>query len=251
LAGKDDNAVRQARVLCEQLQREFEEVTLETKRGNSRLLPLAYAWANQVHRYVGAALVLLDRGFAHEALVLQRQAVEFTVRLHWLVKVGDSAVDTVVADHQRSLSTLAVDAAGGPLGLPQEFLDEWSGSAADDVYAFGSFREACEAFGLTDSLYTLYRHLSQFAHPTWGAAITYLHDRGKDEVVGVRVEPKPAWENAPLMLARLLVWSARDLDDLLIGKPRRRRLQQAARTLESRPVLPYLRGQPRKRRTNT
>ena len=241
-----DNAVQQARVLCEQLLREFKQLRLETKRGNSRLLPLAYAGANQVHRYVGAALALYDHGFAHESLVLQRQALEFTVRLHWLAKVGDSAVDTVRAEDRRSLITLADDAAGGPLGMPQEFLDELSGSVVDDVYAFGSFRDACEAFGLTDSLYTLYRHLSRYAHPTWGAAATYMDDRGEDKVLGVRTEPKSDWETVPVMLAALLVWSARDVDDLLNGKPRRRRLQQAARTLSAKPVLPHMQRRPRK-----
>jgi hypothetical protein len=245
LTNEEQTLVAEARTVCEKFIRDFDSVTLETKPANAGLLQIAVAWAKQVHRFVQAALLLIDNGFGHEALVLQRQALEFTVRLHWLTKVGDAAVDTVLADHQNAMNPLAMDASDGPIAIPEELLAKLGGAEIDDKYAYGSFREACEALGVVDSLYSLYRHLSKYAHPTWSAATFYMEPQGSGEVIAFRTKPPTNWDHAPVMLAALVIWSTRSVDDLLIGKPRRRALQQAARKIRAKPALPYLQKPPR------
>jgi hypothetical protein len=51
--GPTDARAENARALCEQLLAEFfQPGQLETKQRNERLVQIAFAWANQVYRFV-------------------------------------------------------------------------------------------------------------------------------------------------------------------------------------------------------
>src|SRR5271170_6087299 len=70
---------------------------------NARLMQVAHGWTAQIFRFAKSILVLADSGFGHEADVIARSMLEYTVILHWVLEVGDDAVDALMSEHQRSL----------------------------------------------------------------------------------------------------------------------------------------------------
>lgn len=213
---------------------------VSVKSRNVRLVQVAHGWANQIYRFARAILVLSDSGFEHEARVIVRSMLEYTITLHWLIEVGDDGVDAVMAEHQRSLRNASEKADPG-LEMPKDIIRQvldFEVPAVTEQETLRRFEQVCEELGIEQNLYIVYRVECSIAHPTFAAASEYLVER-PDELTPAFVT-KPSDETAVIALAaHCLVWAGRSLDSLLKDRPLREPLQKIARRIESARALPH------------
>lgn len=214
---------------------------------NARLMQVAHGWTAQIFRFAKSILVLADSGFGHEADVIARSMLEYTVILHWVLEVGDDAVDALMSEHQRSLKA-ASKKADPDLGLPMEAIQEILSvevREVDEQDTLRWFEGVCRELGVESNLYVVYRVMCAVAHPTISAAAAYLVDLGDSVPSGFKPEPSGGLEAVPLA-ASLLVWAASSLDSLLEGRPMEESIEGIAARIETVPHLP-----PRQRRHPT
>ncbi len=105
--------------------------------------------------------------------------LEYTITLHWLIEVGDDAVDALMSEHQRALKVASEKADLG-LELPEdairEILDVDVPKVAEQD-TLRRFERVCEELGVAHNLYIVYRVECAAAHPTLAAASVYLVER--------------------------------------------------------------------------
>jgi hypothetical protein len=244
--------LKQYRKAVDDMLKQFE--ALPSVRGKARdqeIIEIAYAWAAQVYRFARAILVLADAGFEHEAQVLARSMLEYTITLHWLVEVRDRGVKAVMRLHQRALRNIQETASKGEgMLLPADAIDSVLSvdvPQVDEEDTLRRFEEICAEHGIVHNLYLAYRVMSAVAHPSYSAVAEYVEvDEETGEVTMLRADPPPRAGSAVSWAAHCLVWTGRALDKLLSDRPLRKELQRIARQIETVRVLPE-RGLPRKR----
>jgi hypothetical protein len=216
--------------------------SVDIKGRNSRLFLIAYGWTAQVYRFAQALLVLVDAGFEHEARVLVRSILEYTITLDWLTKVGENGVDAVVRQHQRSMK--AIHASTDPVFKNPEMEAALRAVLAADVpkvdeeEALRVFKTICEELGIDETLYIVYRVECSFSHPTLAAASEYDATLENGGAPAVRVTPTGGL-GVVALTAHCLVWAGRALDTLLVNRPLRKELQEIARSIGCAPTLPH------------
>ena len=112
--------------------------------------------------------------------MIARSMLEYTVILHWVLEVGDDAVDALMSEHQRSLKA-ASKKADPDLGLPMEAIQEILSvevREVDEQDTLRWFEGVCRELGVESNLYVVYRVMCAVAHPTISAAAAYLVDLG-------------------------------------------------------------------------
>ena len=215
--------------------------TVEFSEEDGRLIQLAHGWTAQVFRFARSILVLVDSGFAHEATVMARSMLEYTVMLHWVLEVGDEAVDAIMKEHQRSLRATS-DKADPGLELPMEAIQEILDTEIPEVDEQDTvrwFEGVCRELGVAHNLYIVYRTMSAIAHPTFAAAAAYLVDLGEDMLPGFKTEPSNGAGTGDIPLAATcLVWAASSLDSLLDGRPMQEPIERIANRIGTVPSLP-------------
>lgn len=212
----------------------FEELSvLRASPNSSRLVQVLMPWCIQVHRHARAILLLIDDGFGHEARLLMRAAIEYSITMQWVAAVGDSAVEAVISEYQRSSNNIIREAEGGPLELPKTVSDMIYGQVpvfSPEAETLKRFQSICENFGGRDSIYVVYRFESRYVHPSWAAAVSYLCG----DIDGGEFSFDPSTPTEPIvsMTACAVVWAGYALDSVLAEHPRQKELIELAKTLD-------------------
>ncbi|WP_409058776.1 DUF5677 domain-containing protein [Streptomyces sp. SYP-A7185] len=214
---------------------------IETKQRKYRSVLLGHGWCTEVHRLAEASLRLVDCGHRHEALILLRTMVETTVSLHWLSQKGDDAALGVFAEGTRSNRNAAQDMQKG-FNVPQDLMDAILNAPVektDESEIFRRFQAQCDEIDSKRELYSVYRYLCGYAHPSAVSASAFIEWRSKPP--SLRTVPKRGDASVvEATLAMCLVWAGRALDQMINGKPRKQILRATAKELGLPPILPAI-----------
>lgn len=212
---------------------------IETKQRKYRSVLIGHGWCNEVHRLAEASLHLVDAGHGHEALILLRTMFETTISLHWLSQKGDAGALGVFAEGTRLNRAAAEDMQKG-FNVPQDLIDLIKGAPAektDESEIFRKFQAQCDEIAPKRELYSVYRYLCGYAHPSATSASEFVE--WTTEPPSLRAQPKgSAVSLVEVTLAMCLIWAGRAFDDMINGKPRKQFLRSVARELGLAPVLP-------------
>lgn len=214
---------------------------IETKQRKYRSVLLGHGWCAEVHRLAEAALHLVDHGFAHEALILLRTMFETTVSLHWLSQKDDAAALGVFAEGGRVNRATANDMQTA-FNVPQDLIDQINNEPVektDESEVFRRFQAQCDEIDPRRQLYTVYRYLCGYAHPSSVSASSFIEY--STEPPSLRSAPKQGPSSVvEVTVAMCLIWAGRAFDDMVNGKPRKQVLRSTARELELIPILPAI-----------
>ncbi|WP_316739194.1 DUF5677 domain-containing protein [Streptomyces sp. MK7] len=155
---------------------------IETRQRKYRSVLLGHGWCTEVHRLAEATLHLVDHGLAHEALILLRTMFETTVSLHWLSQKGDAGALGVFAEGGR-VNRAAANDMQTAFNVPQDLIDQINSEAVektDESEVFRRFQAQCDEIDPRRQLYTVYRYLCGYAHPSSASAFAYIQEAGAD-----------------------------------------------------------------------
>ncbi|WP_406469205.1 DUF5677 domain-containing protein [Streptomyces hirsutus] len=214
---------------------------IETKQRKYRSVLIGHGWCTEVHRLAEAALHLVDRGFAHEALILLRTMFETTVSLHWLSQKDDAGALGVFAEGGR-VNRAAVKDMQVAFSVPQDLIDQINSEPVertDESEIFRRFQAQCDEIDPQKQLYTVYRYLCGYAHPSSISAFAFIEP--STEPPSLRSEPKEGSSSVvEVTTAMCLIWAGRAFDEMVNGKPRKQILRSTARELGLKPILPAI-----------
>jgi hypothetical protein len=213
-------------------------VPIETKQRKYRSVLIGHGWCAEVHRLAESALLLVDRGHAHEALILLRTMFETTISLHWLSQKGDAGARGVLAEGDRTNRAALTDLEKA-FKLPQDLVDTIKNVAvekSDESEIFRKFQAQCDEIDSKRELYSVYRHLCGFAHPSATGAFAFIEP--STEPPSLRTEPRVGTSVVEATTAMCLIWAGRAFDEMVSGKPRKQFLRSVARGLGMPPMLP-------------
>ncbi|WP_406218312.1 DUF5677 domain-containing protein [Streptomyces canus] len=211
---------------------------IETKQRKYRSVLIGHGWCAEVHRLAESAFLLVDRGYAHEALILLRTMFETTISLHWLSQKGDAGARGVLAEGDRTNRAALTDLEKA-FKLPQDFIDTIKNVAVektDESEIFRKFQAQCDEIDPKRELYSVYRHLCGYAHPSTVGAFAFIEPT--TEPPSLRTEPRVSNSVVEATAAMCLVWAGRDFDEMVSGKPRKQFLRSVAREVGLPPMLP-------------
>lgn len=223
---------------------------VEVKRERVGVLTLVYPWVAHTHR-LGAAFLLLEEGdYSHEGQALVRSALEHSLLAHWVAVTGDAGVAARYAEDDRLLKAMLREVRGSrrdaqptrwDVDLLQELVDSQEPVGANEEKVAHKVEEVCTALGLTNTVYSAYRMLSWFAHPTIHSIGLYLEASADGLTFGLRERPaNPAPWGGLAMIAHCVYWARRVLDDLTVGQPHEKWLDDLAVSIQVTPRLPGL-----------
>ncbi len=214
---------------------------IETKQRKYRSVLIGHGWCAEVHRLAEVVLHLIDRGNRHETLILLRTMVETTLSLHWLSQKGDAGALGVLAEGGR-LNRAAAEDMKKAFSVPQELLDAIKGESVektDESEIFRKFQAQCDEVDPKRELYSVYRYLCGYAHPSWTGASAFIE--WTTEPPSLRSEPKEGGAAVvEATVAMCLVWAGRAYDEMINGKPRKQLLRSVAKELGLRAALPLI-----------
>ncbi|MEV8126965.1 DUF5677 domain-containing protein [Streptomyces sp. NPDC085944] len=211
---------------------------VEAKQRNYRPVLIGHGWCAEVHRLAEAALLLVDEGYGHEALILLRTMFETTISLHWLSQKGDAGARGVLAEGDRT-SRAALTDLEGAFALPQHLIDAIKNlpvEKTDESETFRKFQAQCDQIDSKRELYSVYRHLCGYAHPSTTGAFAFIEPTTR--VPSLRAEPRTGTSVVEATAAMCLIWAGRAFDEMVSGKPRKQFLRSVARDLGLPPILP-------------
>ncbi|MFB7266186.1 DUF5677 domain-containing protein [Streptomyces nojiriensis] len=214
---------------------------IETKQRTYRPVLIGHGWCAEVHRLAESAFRLVDTGFAHEAHILLRTMFETTISLHWLSQKGDAGALGVFAEGDRLNRASAVDLETA-FSLPQELIDTIKNqpvSRTDESEIFRRFQAQCDEIDPKKQLYSVYRHLCGYAHPSTVGAFAFVEP--STEPVSLRSTPRTSDSIVAVTAAMCVLWAGRAFDEMVNGKPRKQFLRAVARDVALTPILPALR----------
>ncbi|MEV5783270.1 hypothetical protein AB0L42_19970 [Streptomyces sp. NPDC052287] len=126
--------------------------------------------------------------------------------------------------------------------VPQDLIDSIKGAPVektDESEIFRKFQAQCDEISPKRELYSVYRYLCGYAHPSATSASEFVE--WTTEPPGLRTDPKgSAASVGEVTLAMCLVWAGRAFDEMINGKPCKQFLRSVARELRLAPVLPPL-----------
>lgn len=234
---------QQYREAVEQMVTDFRSASsVEAKQRWYRPVLIGHGWCTEVHRLAEAALRLLDLGFGHEAQILLRTMFETTISLHWLYQKGDAGAEGVLTEGDR-LARAAAEDMERSFSPPRDLIDVIKGrpvSRTPESDVFRKFQTQCNEIDPRRELYSVYRHLCSYAHPSSTGAFPFID--WDTEPVHLRDTPKDPPGGSPVAVtaAICLVWAGRAFDEMVVGKPRKRFLRSVARDLGIPPMLPQI-----------
>ncbi|WP_327344407.1 DUF5677 domain-containing protein [Streptomyces europaeiscabiei] len=210
---------------------------IESKLRNYRSVLIGHGWCAEVHRLAESALHLVDLGYGHESLILLRTMFETTISLHWLSQKGDAGALGVLAEGGRT-SRAALTDMEMAFNLPQDFIDIIKNEPVektDESEIFRKFQAQCDEIDPKKELYSVYRHLCGYAHPSTVGAFAFIEPT--TEPPSLRREPRGT-SVVEATAAMCLIWAGRAFDEMVSGKPRKQFLRSVARELGLPPILP-------------
>jgi hypothetical protein len=213
---------------------------IETKQRKYRSVLIGHGWCAEVHRLAEAALRLLDLGYGHEALILLRTMFETTISLHWLSQTGDAGAEGVFTEGDRQTRAAATDMETA-FSPPQELIDAIKNTPVTKTEESETFRKImaqCVAIDPKKQLYSVYRYLCSYAHPTAISAFAFIEE--SMDPPHVRATPKERESMVEVTAAMCLLWAGRAFDEMLNGKPRKPFLRAIAKEVQLQPILPYI-----------
>ncbi|MGW5130738.1 DUF5677 domain-containing protein [Streptomyces sp. NPDC004135] len=212
---------------------------IETKQRKYRSVLIGHGWCSEVHRLAEASLHLVDLGHRHEALILLRTMFETTISLHWLSQKGDAGALGVFAEGSRVSRAAAQDLQKG-FNVPPDLIDSIKGTQVektDESEIFRKFQAQCDEVDPTRALYSVYRYLCGYAHPSATSASEFIE--WTTEPPSLRTLPKEGSASVvEVTVAMCLIWAGRAFDEMIKGKPRKQFLRSVARELKLAPILP-------------
>jgi hypothetical protein len=207
-------------------------------------LPLVHAFSTHALRLGAAGLDMFEAGLHLESVPTIRAAYEAALTASWTSDSREAPAAVFNEDvRQRTNLAKAMGRAnsevfreGGPK-LPYVDVDKLA-TAADAQARW--FEQMCMALqpGGPDA-YVIYRGLSAFAHPSAALADKYVEEN-PDHPSGMRLLTNPNGSEDStwlFMLVASMVWAARALDVMVVGRPNRNYLRQVARRLGIAEVL--------------
>jgi hypothetical protein len=225
-------------------------VGVEVKREQVGVLTLVYPWVAHTHRLGEAFMLLEEGGYSHEGQALVRSALEHSLLAHWVAVTGDAGVATRYAEDDRLLKAMVREGKGSgrdvqqtrwDVDLLQQLIDSREPVGADEKKVAHKIEEVCAALGLTNTVYTAYRMLSWFAHPTTHSVGLYLQALADGGTFALRERPSnPAPGGALAMMTHCVYWARRELDDMTVGTPHEQWLDGLASSIQVIPRLPGL-----------
>ncbi|MGK5534223.1 DUF5677 domain-containing protein [Streptomyces sp. URMC 129] len=213
---------------------------VETQQRRYRTVLIGHGWCAEVHRLAEAALRLVDLGYGHEAQILVRTMFETTISLHWLSQKGDAGALGVLAEGGRANRAAAVDLEKA-FRLPQDLIDAIKGERVEkteESEIFHRFQAQCDEIDPKRELYSVYRYLCGFAHPTSVGAFAFIEQA--TEPPGLRGTPRTSSSAVAATAAMCVLWAGRAFDEMIVGKPRKQFLRAVARDIGLPPVLPRI-----------
>ncbi|MFI6644684.1 DUF5677 domain-containing protein [Streptomyces sp. NPDC050504] len=211
---------------------------IKAKQPKYRSVLIGHGWCAEVHRLAESALLLVDRGYAHEALILLRTMFETTISLHWLSQKGDAGALGVLAEGDRANRAALTDLEKA-FRLPQDLTDAIKKVAVektDESEIFRKFQAQCDAIDPKRELYSVYRHLCGYAHPSTSGAFAFIEPT--TEPPSLRSEPRVGTSVVEATVAMCLVWAGHAFDEMVSGKPRKQFLRSVAKKVGLHPMLP-------------
>ncbi|OQR60881.1 hypothetical protein B6E66_26960 [Streptomyces maremycinicus] len=212
---------------------------VEAKQRNYRPVLIGHGWCAEVHRLAESALILADAGYGHEALILLRTMFETTISLHWLSQKGDAGARGVLAEGDRTSRASLTDLQKTAFTLPQDLIDAVKNlpvEKTDESEIFRKFQAQCDEIDPKRELYSVYRHLCGYAHPSTTGAFAFIEPTTK--VPGLRTEPRTGGSVVGATAAMCLIWAGRAFDEMVSGKPRKQFLRSVAREINVPLMLP-------------
>ncbi|MFJ7121308.1 DUF5677 domain-containing protein [Streptomyces albogriseolus] len=214
---------------------------IETKRRTHQAVLIGYGWCAEVHRLAEATMHLVDHGLAHESLILLRTMFETTVSLHWLSQKGDAGALGVFTEGDRANRATAGDMQTA-FNVPQDLLDQINSEPmekTEESEVFRRFWAQCDEIDPRRQLYTVYRYLCGYAHPSSVSALPFIEY--STEPPSLRSEPKKGPSSVvQVTVAMCLIWAGRAFDEMVNGKPRKQVLRSTAKELGLIPILPAI-----------
>ncbi|MFD9454135.1 DUF5677 domain-containing protein [Streptomyces sp. NPDC059985] len=214
---------------------------IETKQRRYRPVLIGHGWCAEVHRLAASAFQLADADYAHEAHILLRTMFETTISLHWLSQKGDAGALGVFAEGERANRASAVDLEKA-FSPPQDLIDMIKNQTfgkTDESEIFRRFQAQCDEIDPKRELYSVYRHLCGYAHPSTVGAFAFIEP--STEPVSLRSTPRMSTSTVAVTAAMCVLWAGRAFDEMVNGKPRKQFLRAVARELDLAPILPALR----------
>jgi hypothetical protein len=211
---------------------------IATKQRLYRTVLIGHGWCAEVHRLAEAALQLLDLGFGHEAPILLRTMFETTISLHWLSQKGDPGAEGVFTEGERLNRAAAIDVETA-FSPPQDLIDAIKNTPVDkteESKTFGRISAQCDEIDPTKQLYSVYRYLCGYAHPSAISAFAFVEE--SMDPPHLRSTPKDHDSMVEVTAAMCLLWAGRAFDEMVNGKPRKPFLRSVAKEVQLRPILP-------------
>ena len=211
---------------------------VEAKQRNYRPVLIGHGWCAEVHRLAVSALHLVDAGYGHEALILLRTMFETTISLHWLSQKRDAGARGVLAEGDRTSRATLTDLEKA-FTLPEDLIDaikNLPNEKTDESEIFRKFQAQCDEIDPKRELYSVYRHLCGYAHPSTTGAFAFIEPG--TTVPSLRIEPRTGVSVVEATAAMCLIWSGRAFDEMVNGKPRKQFLRSVARELGLPSILP-------------
>ena len=126
--------------------------------------------------------------------------------------------------------------------VPKDLLDAIKGqpvTKTGESVIFRRFQAQCDEIDPKRELYSVYRFLCGYAHPTAASAFAFVEE-SVTPVPGLRTTPKSSGDAVPVTAAMCLVWAGRAYDEMVVGKPRKPFLRSVAKDLGLPHMLPAI-----------
>jgi hypothetical protein len=183
--------------------------------------------------------MLLDE-YGHEAQILIRTMFETTISLHGLSQKGDAGARGILAEGDRTGRAAAKDMEKA-FNLPPDLLDTIKNQPVektDESEVFRRFQAQCDEIDPKKELYSVYRHLCGYAHPSTTGAFSFIQPSTTPP--GLLNTPRKSTSTIEVTAAMCVIWAGRAFDEMITGKPRKQFLRRLAREVGLPPVLPKI-----------
>ena len=126
--------------------------------------------------------------------------------------------------------------------VPQDLIDAIKNEPAtktDESEVFRRFQAQCDEIEPKRELYSVYRYLCGYAHPSSASAFAFIDP--STEPPRLTAIPRMQQDSVvELTIAMCLIWAGRAFDEMVNGKPRKTFLRSMARELDLPRMLPAI-----------
>jgi hypothetical protein len=209
--------------------------------------------AHQVVRFAKSALALLDNDLGHEAHVLLRSAIEYTITAHYISVAPDGPRTWTRAQAVQADRTINLGMASMPMDTRVRDSVLKEASLVEERTALDAFLDICRELDVLQ-LYAWWAVESTFTHPTSTTQNVYLLTRDGTQYLSWEPASPNAATNILSSFCIVLTWNASTLDGLYREPRHADILTEIATTIERNVNLPpvaapgtYGKRQPRRK----